>query len=496
MTPALAALPAGFNPVWLMPVPALLAALWSGWLPAARWVTMLAALLGLALALLGAHDILVGHDLPTLQSWIGLDALGAVFALLTAFLGVTASLYSGPYISHHLAHSDDARAALRRYYVYFNLFLASLLAVPLMQQPALAWVTIELTTLFSIFLVGFDSNRPALEAAWKYAVITIMGATVAALGFFLLLWGLDRAGGGPQTFAALAQASAHMDPLLRKVAFALIIFGFGAKIGLVPIHTWLPDAHSQAPTPVCALLSGIEVSLILYVVMRLLPVFISLPGLHLEHWLSVIGLVSVGVAAFLLLQVHDYKRLFAYSTVEHMGILMTGLGLGKIAAYPVMLHVMTHALTKSLAFYAAGIVLVITGTREIASVRGLLRRRPWTAALFLAAALAIAGAPPFAVFSSEFAILRAAAAGGDYVSLILLALFIIIAFTGILIQANRMVFGEPSPAVAEAVHGPRGLQWVAVLALLPVLLLGLWMPQPLAQLLQAAAHQLAGGLAP
>ena len=482
--------------VWLMPIPALLAVLWSRWLPGARWVTVLAALLGFALALVGAHNILHGQNLPTLQSWIGLDALGAVFALLTAFLGVTASLYSGPYIAHHLAHVTDPRAGLRRYYVYFNLFLASLLAVPLMQQPALAWVTVELTTLFSIFLVGFDGSKPALEAAWKYAVITIMGATVAALGFFLLLWGLQRAGGGPQTFAALVQASPLMDPLLRKVAFALILFGFGSKIGLVPIHTWLPDAHSQAPTPVCALLSGIEVSLILYVVMRLLPVFIDIPGLHLEHWLSVIGLVSVGVAAFLLLQVHDYKRLFAYSTVEHMGILMTALGLGKIAAYPVMLQVLTHALTKSLAFYAAGIVLVITGTREISAVRGLLRKRPWTAALLLAAALAIAGAPPFAVFSSEFAILRAAAAGGDYVSLVLLAIFIIIAFAGILIQGNRMVFGEPSPAVASAVHGPRGLQWVAVLALLPVLVLGLWMPAPLSQLLHAAARQLSGGLAP
>jgi hydrogenase-4 component F len=480
---------------WLMPLPPLvLALLASTWPSGARSATVIGALLSFAFAVIGAASVLAGAAAPGVTHWIGLDALGALFALLTAFLGVTASLYSAPYIAHHLRNAPDASAGLRRYYIYFNLFLASLLAVPLMQQPALAWVTVELTTLFSIFLVGFDNSASALEAAWKYAVITIMGATVAALGFFLLLWGLDRTGGGPQTFAAVIGAAPSMEPLLRRLAFALILFGFGTKIGLVPVHTWLPDAHSQAPSPVCALLSGIEVSLILYVVMRLLPAFAHVPGLELARWLTVAGLLSVGVAAFLLLQVHDYKRLFAYSTVEHMGILLTALGLGRIGSYPVVLHATTHALTKSLAFYAAGCVLVATGTREIAAVRGLLRQKPWIAALLLIAVLAIAGSPPFAVFGSEIVILRAAAAGGNYPVLGLLALFIVIAFIGIAVQGNRMVFGAPSPAVAATGSSPRGLLWIGVLALAPVLLFGIWLPQPAVRLLHAAATELAGGM--
>ena len=452
---------------------------------AIRTATVGAALAALGLSLYAAARAADAGSIQLLPDWFGLNSLGAVFLLLAALLAFTAALFSIGYVRH----LTPDKAAERRYYLNFNLFVASLLLVPLMLEVALAWVAVELTTLLSIFLVGFANTTEALEAAWKYAVLTIMGATVAALGFFLLLWGLAQSGSGPQTFDALINAAPAISPAARRLAFALILVGFGVKIGLVPVHTWLPDAHSQAPTPVCALLSGIEVSLILYVVMRLLPVFTSAGDFPIGDWLMVIGLVSAGTAAFLLLQVHDLKRLFAYSTVEHMGILLTALGLGVGAAYGTVYHVLTHALTKSLAFYAAGVVVLAVGTRDIAAVRGLLRTSPFCGAALLAAGLAIAGAPPFAVFLSEITILRAGIAAEHYWVVGLLALFIVVAFLGVMRHINGIVFGAPRPEVRAKL--PASAIATVVLASIPVVVLGLFMPAPLAHLIDVAASEIA-----
>jgi hydrogenase-4 component F len=475
--------------LWLLPILPLAVAgaaalgLRGGWV---RTATLASAVAALLLGLRAASITADTGGVELLRDWFGLNSLAAVFLLLTAVLAATAALFSIGYM-RHLTHNA---AAERRYYLNFNLFVASLLLVPLMLEVALAWVAAELTTLLSIFLVGFANTTEALEAAWKYAVLTIMGATVAALGFFLLLWGLAQSGGGPQTFDALINAAPAMSPALRKLAFALILVGFGTKIGLVPVHTWLPDAHSQAPTPVCALLSGIEVSLILYVVMRLLPVFASIPDFPLADWLIVVGLVSAGTAALLLLQVHDLKRLFAYSTVEHMGILLTALGLGIGASYGTIYHVLTHALTKSLAFYAAGVVMLAVGTREISAVRGLLRSNPLAGVALLAAGLAIAGAPPFAVFLSELTILRAGLAAEHYWAVGLLAFFIALAFLGVMRHVNAMVFGAPRTDQRTAL--PASTVATLALAWVPVVALGLYMPESLAHLLEAAAGQIAG----
>ena len=217
------------------------------------------------------------------------------------------------------------------------------------------------------------------------------------------------------------------------------------------MHTWLPDAHSQAPSPVCALLSGIETTSILYVILRLFPVMQAVPGAHAETWALVLGLISVGTAAFLLLQVKDYKRLFAFSTVEHMGIILAAIGLGGSAAdYGAMQQIVSHSVTKSFCFFAAGAALLATGTREIAAVRGLIRRSPLAGAALIFGGLAIAGAPPLAVFLSEFTILKAGLAQGQYVATGLLAMFIVIAFFGVMAHLNRMVFGAPARAPASA----------------------------------------------
>ncbi len=431
---------------------------------------------------------------PAWSKWIAVDGLSALILLLVALVGTTAAIYSVGY----MAHSNPEPKKLRLYHANYNLFMFSMLAIPVLAEPTLIWIVVELTTLCSALLVSFDNTREALEAAWKYVVLSLMGAGVALFGFLVLFAAMHAGGGGTYTWAGLVTAAPRMPPILLQTAFLLILIGLGTKVGLVPMHTWLPDAHSQAPSPVCALLSGIETTSILYVILRLFPVMQAVPGAHAQIWALVLGLISVGTAAFLLLQVTDYKRLFAFSTVEHMGIILTAIGLGPSAAdYGAMQQIVAHSVTKSFCFFAAGATLLAMGTREIAAVRGLIRRSPLAGAALVFGGLAIGGAPPLAVFLSEFTILKAGLAQGYYLVTGLLAIFIVIAFFGVMAHVNRMVFGAPANAAPGQHHSepepaatfrlPFSCRLALILAAVPVLVLGVYIPQPLHNLLTMAA---------
>jgi hydrogenase-4 component F len=373
--------------------------------------TIAASFAGLGIALYVWLEVLSHGQVVAIPGWIAADGLSALILLLVAVVVLTAAIFSWGYLGATVHGSDR----LRVYYANYNLFVFSMLAVPVLIQPNLVWTAVELTTLFSVLLVSFENTHEALEAAWKYIVLTLMGAAIALFGFLILFWAMRKVGGATYTWAGLQAAAPTMDPLALKVAILLILVGFGVKVGLVPLHTWLPDAHSQAPSPVCALLSGVETTVVLYAILRLVPVMKVVPGLDPQKWSLAFGLLSTGVASLLLLRVHDYKRLFAFSTVEHMGIVLTAVGLGgPDAYYGAMFQLMSHALTKSFCFYAAGATLLALGTREIAAVRGLIRSAPVTGAALLLGGLAIAGAPPFAVFLSEFSIFRAGLSQGQY----------------------------------------------------------------------------------
>jgi len=402
---------------------------------------------------------------------------------------VTAAIFSIGFI----AHSHVTARKLRLYHANYNLFVFSMLAIPLLADPTLVWIVVELTTLCSALLVSFEDTHEALEAAWKYVVLSLMGAGIALFGFLVLFAALHATGTGSYTWSNLVAAAPHMSPLLTQTAFLLILIGLGAKVGLVPMHTWLPDAHSQAPSPVCALLSGIETTSILYVILRLFPVMGGIPSGHPGTWALVLGLISVGTAAFLLLQVTDYKRLFAFSTVEHMGIILVAVGLGTSAAsYGAMQQIVSHAVTKSFCFFAAGATLLQVGTRQIAGVRALIRRAPLAGGALLFGGLAIAGAPPLAVFLSEFAILKAAVSDGHYLATGLLAFFIVIAFFGVMAQINRMAFGTAEGSLEAAPPAlPFSYRLVLLLAAIPVLVFGVYVPPPLHELLRQAAQALA-----
>ncbi len=461
----------------LIPILAALVALLNPRLDITRMMTVLGGIATLVLTLILADQVSQHLRITVLPHWIGVDGLSALILVLQGFVVLTATVYSWGYMKRVTALHPRRQ---QQFYVNFNLFLASLFMVPIFLQPALTWVAVELTTVLSVFLVGFDNTPQALEAAWKYAVITIMGATVAVLGIFLLLWGLLALHVSIQTWSALTTAASEMPVDQLKIAFVLIFIGFGTKVGIVPMHTWLPDAHSQAPTPVCALLSGIEVGTILYVIMRLWPVFEQIPGGFAQDWALIFGLISVGTAAFLMIQVRDFKRLFAFSTVEQMGIILVGLGLGPAGHYAMLYQFLTHAVTKSLVFYSAGAVFLATSTLDIASVKGLIRISPVAAGSLLLSGLAIAGAPPFAVFLSELAVFRASLLSGHIIVLVLLLVFLALAFFGILRHLNQMIFGQPShPRITL----PRSVTLTLVIGWIPVLVLGLYLPASVHHLL-------------
>jgi len=452
-------------------------------------ITLMAGIGAFLLALLAVSQVVTAHRVITIPGWVELDGLSGVLLLLVAFLNATAALFSWGYLGAHVHQLHR----IRSYCAHFNLFTFSLLLVPVLAQPALVWIAIEFTSLFSVLLVAFDNTHAALEAAWKYVALMFMGATVALLGFFILFWAQQKAGGGHYSWEGLRAVAGQMPSSLIKSAFILILIGLGAKVGFVPLHTWLPDAHSQAPSPVCALLSGIKTTNSLYCILRLVPLLIS--G-HLQLWMQIVGLISAGVAAFLLLQVRDYKRLFAYSTVEHMGIIFVAAGFGISGNYSALLQMIGHSLTKSFCFYAAGLALLVLGTREIAAVRGLIRTSPFAAAMLLVGALAIGGAPPFAIFLSELSILRAGLEGKDYVTILLLAIFVTVAFFGILLQVNRMVFGEPSIPRDDHKKLPFTCALTLIIAGIPVLALGFYQPASLHTLLDLAAAQLTPVISP
>ena len=475
----------------ILATPALAAGL-SVWLGKrfARQITLAATTVVLLLA---AHIAFnadqIGRD-GALLEWLTYDGLGALVLLLVAFVAFTACVFSWGYIRHRTA---DRPGDLERYYYgLFNLFVLSMLCVPLLANVALMWVAVELTTLFSAFLVGFEDTAEALEAAWKYVVLTTLGAVIALFGFLILYWGSRSVTYTPFTWIGLVEAAPHIPQALLWPAFLLILVGFGTKVGLVPMHTWLPDAHSQAPASICALLSGVETTTVLYVVLRLFPVIAGAPGLDARPWFIGFGLLSVGTATLLLLDVRDFKRLFAFSTVEHMGIILVAAGLGGADAHLGAAYQMVgHAIAKSFCFFAAGITAMVTGTQEISAVRGLTNFAPLPALALVAGGLAIAGAPPFALFISEFIIFRAGIVSGQYLVVGLLALFVVIAFCAVMFHVNRMAFGAPNRDHAVA---PLPLSCKITLALAGAVMvgIGIYVPLTMQALLRAAATAMGG----
>ena len=460
----------------------------------AGWISACAAFVDLILAAVLAVQVRVGSGVIAIPHWVGVDAFGSLIVLLETFGALTALLFSIGFLKQHGAPAERKR----RYFIWFNLFLTALYAVPMLREIALVWLALTLTTLFSVFLVSFERTPAALEAGWKYTLLTTLGAAIAILGILLLYWAESRAGFTAFTWRQLAASAPKLSPAIVSIAFLLILIGFGTKAALIPFHAWLPDTYSQAPFPICAMLSILESAAIPYVLLHLAAAIKLAPGARVDQWLIFFGLVSAGGAALLIIQAHEYKRLFAYSTIENTGIILTAGAMTSTAAHHAAVwQIISHSVTKPLVFYAAGIMFMLVGKLRISEVRGVLSRSPWIGSVMMAAGLAIAGAPPFAIFLSELAILKAGLASPQMWAAVLLACFMIISFCAITYHLFRMVLGKAgtndTAADTPPVTIPRSCIIALIVAALPVVVLGCYVPASLAHWLAAATASLGGG---
>jgi hydrogenase-4 component F len=441
---------------------------------------------GLVLALVPAT---AHRDLN--YSYLRADALSTIFLLATGFLYAAVAAYSVGYTKRH----EDLYA--RRFYAGLNLFAWSMLAAPLMSSLALLWIAVEVTTIISALLVAIEDTDGAAEAAWKYVLIASSGLSLALLGTVFAYYAGSQVFGEHYNLAVepLILVGAHLPHTPVRLAFLLALLGYGTKVGFFPVHTWLPDAHSEAPTPVSALLSGSLLAVSFYAVLRFYQVAAATLGSGFPRAaLLAFGVASLLLAALCVFGQRDVKRLLAYSSVEHMGILAVGVSFGAPAALAgVMLHVLAHAAAKGNAFMGAGVFTVKFGSKQISALRGGLDLLPWSAPLFLLAVFALAAMPPSGIFRSEFQIVYGGFSSRDYTAAAALIVLVTVAFLGLTASATRMLFSRAQLRARPTLSRGEPSAWmvVPVVAGVAVLLvLGLHPPAELTSLISRAVVQL------
>jgi hydrogenase-4 component F len=391
---------------------------------------------------------------------------------------------------------EDER--LYRFYALFAGFGLTTLAGPLMNSVGIYWIAIELTTLVSTFLVAFERVAESMEAAWKYIMIVSAGISLALLGTILFYWAGSFVLGPTymMTWAALTGAAPQMNPVLLILAFLLVLVGYGTKVGLAPMHSWLPDAHSESPAPVSAMLSGALLNTAMIGVVRFLGITRAANlGALPELILVVFGALSLFIGALFIVRQRGIKRLMAYSSIEHMGVVALGFGFGgPLGVAGALYHMLNHSLNKSLMFFGAGNMMRAYGTKEILGIGGVGLRFPTQGALWLAGAIAITGAPPFGLFLSEFTIMRAGLKPSFSWAVYVMAVLLIVVFVGFMNHFRSMYYGPVSTDVSPPV---KLSLWCAVpmwLSLIPLLILGLWWPSGIWNYLTSIAQSLSPGV--
>ncbi|HET6189722.1 MAG TPA: proton-conducting transporter membrane subunit [Trebonia sp.] len=440
------------------------------------------------------------HDVPTYLSYLRADAVSCVFLLATAFLYAAVAVYAAGYLQGRTSQYT------RRFYLGFNVFAWAMLAAPLMSSLALLWIAVEVTTVVSALLVAIENTDGAAEASWKYVLIASAGLGLGLLATIFAYYSGAQVLGphSDLSIQPLIAAGPRLQKTPVELAFLLAVLGYGTKVGLVPVHTWLPDAHSEAPTPVSALLSGALLATSFYAILRFYQVASAALGRELpSDTLLAFGIASLLLASLYLFGQRDIKRLLAYSSVEHMGILAIGVSFGgPVALAGVLLHVLAHAAAKGSAFMGAGVFTVKYGTKQMSVMRDGLRLLPWSGPLFLLTVFALSALPPFGVFRSEFEIVAGGLSSGSYAGAAVLVILVTIAFLGLATSVTSVLL-SPAPAVAVGSRAraggtlapgePSAWMVVPVLAGLAVLVvLGIHPPGELASLFTQAVAQLRG----
>ncbi len=462
---------------------AVVLALTPGYLASAR-LNVLSAFLTFASALT------LFEQKPDTTPYILVDDLNIVFIVLNTFVAFTTSVFSASYIAHELEIGRLTPVQLRFYHTMYQILLFAMNLALTANNIGLMWVAIEMATLTTVIMVGIYRTPEAIEAAWKYFILGSVGIALALFGTILVYMaarpvvgeGLD----GMDWTVLLAHVSAF-DPAQLNLAFVFLMLGYGTKVGLAPLHAWLPDAHAEGPTPISAVLSGLLLNVALYAVLRFKLLLDANSGaIAPGPLMAILGLVSVVFAAFMLYRRRDIKRMFAYSSIEHMGIIAFAFGIGgPLANFAGLLHMIMHSLTKSAIFFTVGHIAQVKGTQTIADIRGLTVSHPLLGWGLVVGVFAIAGFPPMGIFMSEFLVVSSTFAREPWLA-IPLVIGLLVAFGALLLRLHGMAFGEPSGSTA-----PVKASWAPIAAHFAlVLMAGIYLPPPLVAWFQHVASLL------
>ncbi len=474
--------------VAILAVPAFFAALLA-LLPGYR----LTARLNVAVAFVNfAMAMLLFVARPTPGLYLLVDDLNVSFIVLTTFVAFTTSAFSASYIAHELEIGRLTPTYLRFYHAMYQVLMFAMNLALVANNIGLMWVAIELATLTTVLMVGIYRTHEALEAAWKYFILGSVGIALALFGTILVyLAARPVIGQGLDAMAwdRMLRAAHGFDPVLLNLAFVFLLLGYGTKVGLAPLHAWLPDAHAEGPTPISAVLSGLLLNVALYAVLRFkMLLAANVDALAPGPLMVAMGLVSTIFAAFMLYRRRDIKRMFAYSSIEHMGIVTFAFGMGgALANFAGLMHMTMHSLTKSAIFFAVGHIAQVKGTQKIADIRGLTESHPVLGWGLVLGVVAIAGMPPLGIFMSEFLIVSSTFARAPGLALLLVA-GLVIGFGALLLRLQSVAFGPAtgSRAPVEASYVPM----FAHLAL--VAMAGIYLPGPLVRWFQNVAALLGG----
>jgi hydrogenase-4 component F len=421
------------------------------------------------------------------------DAVTVLFLGLIALLSMTTSIYTIGWMRHEVASGGMSRRRLPHYFALTQAFIATMLITVLADNLGLLWITMEATTITSALLVGFRRDNDGLEAAWKYIIVTTIGISFGLFGTVLIYAATAHAQGGASAgtmnFTTIAAIANQLDPNIVRIGFIFIMIGYGTKAGLAPMHMWLPDAHSQAPTPVSALLSGALIKCALFGIIRFHTISIGACGPEFSgRLLLLFGLISIVVATPFILTQQDFKRLLGYHSVEHVGIIAFGLGIGgPIGTYAALLHVINHGVTKALVFFVAGDAIGRYKTHNMDKIQGFIRAAPYAGTFLMLGAFSLAGTPPFSIFISELLVLKAGLTTGHYFAIAIFLVMVIVIFAGLIHHAGKMAFGEPGPDVPRNGEPASGVLAMSVLVVAMVLL-GLTIPAELNNILTRAVE--------
>ncbi|BCO36954.1 NADH dehydrogenase FAD-containing subunit [Mycobacterium heckeshornense] len=440
------------------------------------------------------------------------DALSVIFLLGTCFLYATVGVYSIGYFAdeERAVRSDTAEEQelfarySTRFFLGLNAFAWSMICAPLVNSLTVLWIAVEITTVVSALLVALDNTEGATEAAWKYVLIASSGLGIALLATIFMYYSGAQVLGESYDLALdpLVAAGSQLPATPVRLAFVLAVVGFGTKVGLFPVHTWLPDAHAEAPTPVSALLSGSLLAVSFYAILRYYQIATAALGSRFPQTvLMVFGVLSLLLAALYLLEQRDIKRLLAYSSVEHMGIIAIGVSFGAPIAFSgVLLHVLAHAAAKANAFMGAGVLVRKFGTKELGRMTQGIALLPWSGPMFLIAVLALSAMPPFGLFRSEFQIVAGGFTQSRNIATVALVILVNLAFLGLTLATTQILFG-PAPEASATGQAPlrRGepSRWMVapvVVGVLVLVVLGLAPPSDLVDLLNRGAAELGAGV--